>query len=112
MCRKLLKAFLSRLGTLEIEFAENGREAVEMARTAAYDLIFMNVAMPEVDGLEATQTIRSTEERRVPIVALTAAVMEGAQQTCLRAGMDDFLGKPLSREDLRTTLERWLPQCA
>ena len=72
----------------------------------------MDCQMPEIDGFEATRSIRQAEEHegreRLTIVALTANVMAGDRERCLEAGMDDFLGKPLRREDLETALARHL----
>jgi two-component system sensor histidine kinase/response regulator len=86
-----------------IVHAVNGREAVEAAAREAFDIIFMDVQMPEMDGFEATRRIREGEEaagRHTPIVAMTAHVMAGDRERCLTAGMDDYLSKPLNKIDL------------
>jgi len=92
------------------DVAATGLEAVEMSRTGIYDLILMDVSMPEMDGLEATQKIRSQGgwTRTVPIIALTAHVMEGDRERCLSAGMDDYLNKPIEYSDLVRMLGHWL----
>jgi CheY-like chemotaxis protein len=89
--------------------AGNGREAIEMWARVPYDLIYMDCQMPEMDGYEATCEIRRREIEgvRVPIVALTANVMQGDRDRCLQAGMDDYLGKPIKPDELRGTLARW-----
>jgi diguanylate cyclase (GGDEF)-like protein len=92
-------------------FAANGREAVEAARRARFDLILMDCSMPEMDGYEATAHIRTFEEpfgRRTPIVAMTANTQQGDAEKCLAAGMDDYLAKPITLVELRHKLERWL----
>src|ERR1700719_1695463 len=89
--------------------AINGREAVEAASKEAFDLIFMDVQMPEMDGFEATVRIREAEQRtgqHTPIVALTAHAMVGYRDRCLAAGMDDYFCKPLKKADLLALLER------
>ena len=90
--------------------AANGREALELATTEAFDLIFMDVQMPEMDGLEATRQIRVIERRngtgRIPIAAMTAYAMSGDRERCLAAGMDDYLSKPLQKSDLLTVVQR------
>jgi two-component system sensor histidine kinase/response regulator len=94
-----------------VRLARNGREAVQTAAQESFDLILMDCLMPEMDGFEATQSLRQREQgghRHIPIVALTANAMEGDRERCLEVGMDDFLSKPFKQEELRTVLERWL----
>ncbi|MDQ3622577.1 MAG: response regulator [Verrucomicrobiota bacterium] len=89
--------------------AANGREAVEAVRDQSFDLIFMDVQMPDMDGFEATRRIREMEQtigRRTPIVAMTAHAMAGDRERCLAAGMDDYLSKPLQNDELLALLER------
>ncbi len=92
--------------------AENGTAAVNAARQSRYDLILMDVQMPEMDGFEATRAIRSWEREhnipRTPIVAMTAYVAEGYRAQCLQQGMDDYLAKPLKKDLLLQTLRRYL----
>ncbi|WP_225984573.1 EAL domain-containing protein [Noviherbaspirillum aerium] len=95
----------------ECQFAANGREAVEAARTGRFDLILMDCSMPEMDGYEATAHIRNFEETlglRTPIIAMTANTQPGDADKCLAAGMDDYLAKPITLAELRQKLERWL----
>jgi len=93
------------------DVARNGQEAVDMARSTAYDLILMDCHMPELDGYEATLQIRVGEsrEQRVPIVALTASALKQDRDKCFAAGMDDYLTKPVTRDVLRSVLQRWCP---
>jgi signal transduction histidine kinase/ligand-binding sensor domain-containing protein/CheY-like chemotaxis protein/HPt (histidine-containing phosphotransfer) domain-containing protein len=92
----------------------DGRAAVAHASSGAFDLILMDLQMPDIDGITAAGMIRQAEAaagaRRVPIVAVTANASESHRAACLAVGMDDFLGKPLYFEKLRTTLQRWIPE--
>ncbi len=86
----------------------DGRQAIECFLRQEFDLVLMDVQMPEMDGLEATRAIRMSGVRPdVPIVALTANAMTGDRERCLEAGMNDFLGKPFSAQDLYDVIERW-----
>ena len=99
---------LQKLG-LDADIANNGREAVEMITQQQYDLVLMDCRMPEMDGFEATRSIRQMEAfHAIPIVALTANVFAADQQQCLDAGMNDFLGKPFKRDELAEKLSQWL----
>ncbi|HXG10085.1 MAG TPA: response regulator [Gemmataceae bacterium] len=89
--------------------AGNGREALTALRREPFDLVLMDVQMPEMDGFEATRAIRAGEEglpRDVPIVALTAHAMKGDRERCLEAGMDAYLAKPVQQQELRWLVER------
>jgi CheY-like chemotaxis protein len=105
--QKVIAFLVKKLGW-EIELAHNGAEAVEACRTAPFDLVLMDCQMPEMDGFEATRTIRSAEAagRHIPIVAVTANAMDGDRERCLAAGMDDYVTKPLSRASLSAAVER------
>ena len=100
---------LEKLG-YEVEVVSNGREAVAAWETGKYDLILMDCQMPEMDGYEATREIRRREasDKHIPIVALTAHAMKGADEECKAAGMDDHLTKPIDREVLDRCLRRHL----
>ncbi len=95
-----------------VTVAQNGREVADLAQTTSYDLILMDCQMPEMDGFEATRTIRAWEasclRAAVPIIALTAHATTGSQEQCLAAGMNDYLSKPFSMERLRVMLRTWL----
>ncbi len=107
--QKLIVRLLEKLGC-DVDLAENGKEAVEAATSASYDLIFMDCQMPVLDGFKATKEIRRREGKasRTPIIALTAKAMEGDREICFTAGMDDYISKPSSKKDLRSALERWV----
>jgi two-component system sensor histidine kinase/response regulator len=85
-------------------------QALAAVKAKRYGLVLMDVAMPEMDGLEATQAIRALDGERnhVPIVAMTAGAFDQDRERCFRAGMDDFVGKPVVRADLLEAVERWL----
>jgi CheY-like chemotaxis protein/HPt (histidine-containing phosphotransfer) domain-containing protein len=96
-----------------VEVAENGMQAVQAFGRSTYDLVFMDIQMPVMDGFEATRRIRSIEAERdgagrTPIVAMTAHAMIGFREKCLEEGMDDFLSKPLKKQGLLAVVERWV----
>ncbi len=109
--QKVAVAMLQRLG-LEVDLATTGTEAVELWEQSRYELIFMDIQMPDMDGLEATRIIREREAggaQRTPIIALTANTMELDRELCTKSGMDGFIAKPFNRDDLLIELARWLP---
>ncbi|HAX91781.1 MAG TPA: hypothetical protein DCY07_06195 [Rhodospirillaceae bacterium] len=101
--------YLEKAGVL-VEEACNGVQAIEKVKHKNYDLILMDISMPEMDGMLATCHIRALggHNAKVPIIALTAHVMAGDRELCLAAGMNDYLNKPLEQTVLIKTLERWL----
>jgi signal transduction histidine kinase/CheY-like chemotaxis protein len=95
----------------DVETATNGAEALESYRRGHYGLILMDCQMPEMDGFQAASEIRRLEGgsgRRVPIIALTASAIEGDREQCFAAGMDDYLPKPFTAEQMRSALLSWL----
>jgi len=95
----------------KVETATNGVEALERYGSNEYGLIFMDCQMPEMDGFEATAEIRkheATSDRRTPIVALTASAIEGDREQCLASGMDDYVPKPFTTDQMRSALVTWL----
>jgi CheY-like chemotaxis protein len=106
---------LQRLG-LRADVVASGREAVEALRKVPYDLVLMDVQMPEMDGLEATRAVRAagseTLDAAVPIIAMTAHAMPGDRKLCLDAGMDDYIAKPVTPIALSALLEKWLAKLA
>ncbi len=109
--QKIAARMLERCGC-RVDIASNGREAVEASAHMAYDHIFMDCQMPEMDGFAATAAIRQREARtgaHVPIIAMTANAMQGSRERCLEAGMDDYVSKPTKAEDLEMILQKWQP---
>jgi signal transduction histidine kinase/HPt (histidine-containing phosphotransfer) domain-containing protein/ActR/RegA family two-component response regulator len=91
----------------------SGLQAIEMVKSEAYDIVFMDHMMPEMDGIEATAAIRSLEGERfrtVPIIALTANAVVGMQEMFIKNGFNDFLAKPIDISKLDETLDRWIPK--
>lgn len=106
--RRLLVRQLARLGC-SAEAVANGSEALEALSASEYGLVFMDCQMPGMDGFQTASEVRRREDgrRRVPIVAFTANATEADRRRCLEAGMDDFIGKPATLEDLSSAIERW-----
>jgi len=114
--QKLAKMMLTKAG-FHVDVADNGKEAVEkiIASPELYHMIFMDVQMPEMDGIEATKEIRKREGRRehgkkperLPIVAMTAHAMKGDRERCIEAGMDDYLTKPIKKESVIEIVYKW-----
>lgn len=105
----LMRKILERIGC-KIDCAANGKEAVYMLDKFDYDVVFMDCHMPQMDGFQATQAIRqqeSTRHKHTTIVALTADAMVGGQEKCLKAGMDDYLNKPVRPEQIAHMLKKW-----
>jgi CheY-like chemotaxis protein len=107
--QKVASRLLEKQGH-SVEVASNGIEALAALSRNVYDLILMDVQMPEMNGYDTTKAIRAAEDgtgRHVPIVALTAHSMKGDRELCLEAGMDDYLGKPIEPQELIAVLQRW-----
>ncbi len=111
--QQVARAILEKLG-LHVELANNGVEAVRALAGAQFDLVLMDVQMPEMDGFEATCVIRDPQsevkDHQIPIVAMTAHAMQDDRRRCLDAGMNDYVTKPVSPQSLVETLAKWLPR--
>jgi CheY-like chemotaxis protein len=106
--QQVARGILHELGH-SVEIANNGREAVEMFGKRRYDLVFMDIQMPEMNGYEATRQILEVQLHstlRIPIIAMTAHAMSGDREKCLAAGMDDYISKPISMDQLSLVIER------
>ncbi|MCX2862119.1 ATP-binding protein [Paucibacter sp. PLA-PC-4] len=105
----VVEGMLKMLGC-NVDVVNDGQAAQAVARKGQYDIIFMDCHMPQMDGYEATQRIRATEQdgrRRTPIVALTADTLASDRERCLQAGMNDFMTKPVNRAQLAAMIKRW-----
>jgi len=107
--QRLIQLLLQKYDIM-VAAAVNGLEAVEMTKKNRYDIIFMDIDMPEMNGIVATKRIKEQLSRKtkLPIVALTAMAMEGDREMLLREGLDDYLSKPLTREKLESILDKYL----
>ncbi|MFZ2169654.1 MAG: ATP-binding protein [Methylococcaceae bacterium] len=110
----LAKRFLETVGC-QVYMANNGLEAVEALKKQDYDIVFMDCQMPVMDGYEATRIIRQLEsetgtKKHVPIIALTAHALTGDKTKCLAAGMDEWITKPFTRQEINNSLQKWLPE--
>ena len=109
--QKVVLAILAKLG-YRADAVANGQEALKALATVPYDLVLMDVQMPEMDGFEATQKIRDAKSKvrnhQIPIIAITAHAMKGDREKCLEAGMDDYVSKPVNPQDLAEAINRRL----
>jgi two-component system sensor histidine kinase/response regulator len=105
--QRLASVLLQRLGHA-VRVVDNGFEAIRALSEEQFDLVLMDVQMPAMDGFQATKAIRERAEwKTLPVVAMTAHAMKGDREKCLAAGMDDYLAKPIQREELLRVLEDW-----
>lgn len=108
--QKIANRIFKKMG-YEIDIAENGEEAVDKVSKFTYDIVFMDVQMPKMDGLEATSVIKTTHGEESPIIiAMTANAMPEDRQKCIAAGMDDYLSKPFKPSDLQNLLVKYNPK--
>ena len=110
--RKFVEKVLEKLGFKNIDIVEDGKQALEMIEKNRYDIVLMDCQMPELDGYKATTLLREKEKKeglsRLPVIALTANAMVGDRDKCLKAGMDDYLSKPIKAEKLTDLLTKWV----
>jgi CheY-like chemotaxis protein len=104
--RKIASLMLKKLG-YQADFATNGIEAIEALKNKSYDIVLMDIEMPEMDGIEATKIIRERWHNNPKIIAVTA--LANCRELCLEAGADDFISKPLNMQDLRDSIEFNMP---
>jgi len=109
MNQKLVTKVLNKLG-YDPQVSENGKDVLEVVSHKNYDLILMDVQMPEMDGLEATRMIRVCLTEQPIIIAMTANTLQGDREECLKAGMDDYIGKPVRLDGLVDIIEKWALQ--
>jgi len=100
-------SLLKKLGH-QVDHAENGQRAIEALQNKDYDLVLMDCQMPVMDGYEATRAIRQNPTwQTLPVIAVTANVMQGDREDCLASGMNDYITKPYNREELKAVIARW-----
>lgn len=104
--QQVIMQILSRLGYAPA-VVENGAEAVEAVQQTEYDLVLMDMQMPEMDGIEATELIRKNSTHQPAIIALTANTLQNDQERCMKAGMNDYLAKPIKLDELMQMLQKW-----
>jgi len=108
----VIKTMLEKTGVF-VDCAANGKDALSAYHTGVYDLVLMDIQMPEMDGIEATAAIRAFEREKgiknIPIIALTAHAMKGDRERFLASGMDDYVSKPVTQAELSECIQRWLP---
>lgn len=110
--QEVISAYLTNRG-LKVSTAVNGEEALAKLRDHAFDIIFMDCHMPVLDGFGATARLRRMEGyQKLPVIAITALVMDDDRTRCLEAGMSDYLRKPISQEELDAVLNKWLPNAS
>ncbi len=107
--QQVASLFVKKFG-YHFEVAENGMIALEKAMQTSFDLILMDCQMPVMDGFEATKEIRNSEgpNQKTPIIALTANIVNGIEKECTDIGMNDLLNKPVSMDEMRKMIEKWL----
>ncbi|MEY3218907.1 MAG: hypothetical protein RIT27_264 [Pseudomonadota bacterium] len=112
--QKVATILLKKMGYV-VEVANDGLEAINALETKDYDVVLMDMQMPNIDGLEATQRIRaknsSVRNPQIPIIAMTANAMQGDKERCLQSGMNDYISKPINVDDLQAILRKTLASC-
>ncbi len=107
------KAILKKLG-YETDVAVDGLQGLKALKGAQYDLVFMDLQMPVMDGIEATKNIRDTKSdilnHKIPVIAMTANALKGDREKCIKAGMNDYMAKPIIKKKVIKVLEKWLPK--
>jgi CheY-like chemotaxis protein len=111
--QELTKEMLELMGCV-VDVAEDGAIALDKFQKNQYDIIIMDVQMPNMDGYAATKNIRELEAKNglkhIPIIAITASALQGDEEKCLHAGMDDYMSKPIKGEILENTLKKYLTE--
>jgi CheY-like chemotaxis protein len=103
---KVFDNFLKKFGC-DFDVAVNGQEAIEKINENKYDVVFMDVQMPVMGGIEAIELIRKDVDKDIPVIALTAAAMKGDYEQCIASGMNDYLSKPVRYDKLKEVLQKW-----
>jgi TMAO reductase system sensor TorS len=110
--QRVVQGILEKMGIV-VELADNGQQALEKLSATDYDLVFMDIRMPVMDGFQASRSIRkemtSVTKKDIPIIAMTASVMQEDQDKCFQAGMNDFMAKPVDPKGIGQMLKKWIP---
>ncbi len=109
LCRRLMKKLFSRINKLDFELAVDGNEALRLTTQKKYDIIFMDIHLPHINGYEVTRKIRKREALQgvyTPIIAVTACVENADRVRCTESGMDDFIPKPINTENLLSKIRQ------
>lgn len=101
----MIRELLQMLG-IEVDVTDNGQDAIKMVRENRYDAVLMDIQIPTTDGVQATRHIRQFDRGKVPIIAITAGTGVADRETCLKAGMNAFLLKPVTAQQIAETFER------
>ncbi len=110
--RELIRRIFKRIEQIHVDVARDGEEALNLFGTHEYDIVFMDIQLPRMDGFEVTRQIREEDHklsRRTPVIAVTAFVGKEDQQRCREAGMDDYVPKPVNTHDLLEKIEKFIP---
>ncbi len=107
--RILMESLLDKYPNIIYEFAHNGEEAIKKATASSYDMIFMDVNMPKMNGVDATKIIRLKVKKHIPVIALTANALKGDKERFIEAGMDDYIAKPIEIKELQRVLIKYAP---
>lgn len=109
---QMAKFALQSLGNIEIDSIDTGEEALQLLHTREYDMIFMDLGLPDIDGIQVTKQIRKLEQEHnlpmIPIIALTAQAGASAASASLKAGMNGFIHKPLTPDKAKEALDKWV----
>lgn len=111
--QKIAKSYLEKAGVVP-DIANTGKEALEMVQKKSYDIVIMDLSMPDMDGIEATRTIRQRPQipKSLVIIGFTANSSDDCREACLFAGMNDYMTKPATAQQILSTLQKWLPESA
>lgn len=113
--QKVAIKFFGKLG-YNVDVVSNGKEAIAALSIEKFDIVFMDCQMPEMNGYDASGEIRNTDspvlDHHIPIIAMTANAMKGDREKCIKAGMDDYLAKPIKPQELSDMLEKWIGRCS
>jgi CheY-like chemotaxis protein len=105
--RMVLQVILKKCEVV-VTIAHNGQEAINLIQEQDFDLVLMDVQMPNMNGYEATKKIRELQTTRIPIIALTAGTVVGEKEKCLEVGMDDYASKPIIKDTLELVIAKWV----